>query len=324
MPTAAITIIPKPVIHYRAMRFDKLRKQLELILLLADTRGYTISELCDRMEVSRRSVYYLLDFLKSAGFVLFRQGDGYHIDRRSPFFARLLKTMQFSDSEMRTIYSLLLMAGSSSETASQLRRKIDRAYNFSVEMNGPQRQQMDSLAKTLTQAIQAKRMVRIVGYSSPHSRSVKDRIVEPFLLMNNNSDIRCHEILSGMNKTFRLNRMEHVEVLDTPWIHEDRHRQMFTDIFMFSGEERYPVRLRLGQLSRNIFLEEYPHGARNIVQEDETHWLLTLDVCDFRGIGRFVIGLLPDMEILGSDAFRDYVRAEVAVRFRRVSGEEPQ
>ena len=45
-------------------------------------------------------------------------------------------------------------------------------------------------------------MLRFVDYSSPHSHSVTNRVVEPFLLMNNNQDVRCHEIETRTNKTF--------------------------------------------------------------------------------------------------------------------------
>ena len=78
-----------------------------------------------------------------------------------------------------------------------------------------------------------------VDYSSPHSHSVTNRVVEPFLLMNNNQDVRCHEIETRTNKTFRLNRIQHIETLNTQWIYECYHRQVFTDIFMFSSETHY-------------------------------------------------------------------------------------
>ena len=45
------------------MRFDKLKKQLELLILLSDGRNYTVEELCERMNLSRRNFYYLLDFI---------------------------------------------------------------------------------------------------------------------------------------------------------------------------------------------------------------------------------------------------------------------
>ncbi len=130
--------------------------------------------------------------------------------------------------------------------------------------------------------------------------------------MNNNQDVRCHEIKSKMNKTFRLNRMQRIEEIDAPWIYEHCHRQVFTDIFMFSSEEHYNVKLRLGQLAHNLFLEEYPHGAKYLSVIDEKHWLLDIEVCDFRGLGRFVLGLYSDIDILENDAFKEYIRQTLA------------
>lgn len=293
------------------MRKSKLSNQLDLLLLLSDTRGYTIAELCERINISRRNLYYLFDFLREAGFVLFKKGDLYHIDRRSPFFAQLLKTIQFSDNEMRTIYNLLLMAGTGSEVVNQLRHKLDNAYNFSVNVNSPQHRHILNNVKLISTAILNKRMVRIVGYSSPHSQTVSDRIVEPFFLMNNNQDVRCYELKTKMNKTFRINRMERVEVVDTPWLYEDQHRQIFTDLFMFSGEERMRIKLRLGQLSRNLFLEEYPQGFNYLSPIDDNHWLLDIEVSDYRGIGRFVLGLLSDIQIIENDKFTTFIRSQL-------------
>ena len=58
-------------------------------------------------------------------------------------------------------------------------------------------------------------------------------------------------------------------------------------------------------------MEEYPQGGRFIEKEDESHWRLTLEVCDYRGIGRFVLGLSKDIEILGNDEFIKYIREEI-------------
>jgi drug/metabolite transporter superfamily protein YnfA len=46
--------------------------------------------------------------------------------------------------------------------------------------------------------------------------------------MNDERDVRCHEIRSHENKTFRLSRMESVEIIDVPWTFDDRHKQMYT------------------------------------------------------------------------------------------------
>ncbi|MDR0186422.1 WYL domain-containing protein [Prevotella brunnea] len=303
------------------MRFDKLRTQLELILLLSEPQGYTVAQLCEKLELSRRNIYYLLDFLKQAGMILFKQRQCYHIDPRSPFFARLQTNIQFSDKEMLAIYNLLQMAGGTSETINQLRNKIDRAYNFSVYMNTPVRRHINNMVSELRRAIDTKHMVRLIDYSSPHSHTVSDRIVEPFLLMNNNDDVRCHELRSGTNKTFRINRIGQIEVLQTPWISEDKHRQVFTDIFMFAGETISQVKLLLGQLSHNLFLEEYPQGAKYLTPADETHWLLNIPICNPRGLGRFVLGLFNDIEILEGDSFRKYIASRLEEMNHRIKKE---
>ena len=105
--------------------------------------------------------------------------------------------------------------------------------------------------------------------------------------------------------------MKRVEILDSPWLHEDKHRQVFTDIFLFSGEERYRVKLRLGQLSHNLFKEEYPQGAHLLHPYLDDTWLLDIDVCDYRGLGRFVLGLFKDIEIMEGEGFKAYMREEI-------------
>lgn len=293
------------------MRFDKLKKQLELLILLSDGRNYTIEELCKRMELSRRNFYYLLDFIKHAGFIVFKNQGCYHIDRRSPFFTQLLQTIQFTDRDVKTIHSVLTMAGNDSEMVNQLRQKLENAYSLSVSADSLVRRQMDSNLKMLRKAMREKKTVRLVGYSSPYSHTVKDRIVEPFLLLHDNQDVRCHELVSGANKTFKISRMTGVEMLDTPWLHEDSHRQVFTDIFMFSSEERHRVRLRLGQLSHNLFVEEYPQGAHYVTPNEDGSWLLDIEVCDYRGLGRFVLGLFKDIEVVEGDGFKAYMKDEI-------------
>lgn len=292
------------------MRNETTEKVLNLILRLLDTSDHSTDWICGQLGVSRRTFYYLLEFLRSNGFIVFKQRGCYHLDRRSPFISEIVKSVQFSDNELLTIWNLLGTVGAGNETVNTLRRKLDAAYDFTTVTNSTEARKKTNIVKKLESAIGRKRMVRLLDYSSPHSHTVKDRVVEPYLLMNSNRDVRCHELSSGINKTFKLARMSDVEILDTPWIHEDKHRQMFTDVFMFSGEEHHHVRLRLGQLSRNLFVEEYPLGVRN-VQPDPLYpdsWILDLEVCDYRGIGRFVLGLYDDIEILDDDNFREYIR----------------
>ena len=43
------------------MRHDKLEKELSLLLCLTENHNYTINELCEKLSLSRRMLYYYLE-----------------------------------------------------------------------------------------------------------------------------------------------------------------------------------------------------------------------------------------------------------------------
>ena len=67
----------------------------------------------------------------------------------------------------------------------------------------------------------------------------------------------------------------------------------------------------LGQLSANLLREEVPRAADCMTPHDERHFRLDLDVCSYIGIGRFVLGLYDDIEVLGNDEFKEYLRQHI-------------
>ena len=105
--------------------------------------------------------------------------------------------------------------------------------------------------------------------------------------------------------------MQSVEVLEEEWKYKSRHRQTFTDVFMFSSDEPVEVTLRLGTLSANLFREEYPAAIPYLKRDDDSHWLLRLPVSSYQGICRFVLGLFDDIEILGDDGFRQFLSEKI-------------
>ena len=138
--------------------------------------------------------------------------------------------------------------------------------------------------------------------------------------MNNNNEVRCYEPSSKLNKTFKVSRMQEAELLDSEWAFEDRHREMYTDIFMFSGEEQMPVSMLLGQLSYNVLKEEYPAAEAYITANDDGRHRLDMPVCSYAGIGRFVLGLFDDIEVLGDDGFVNYLDGKVRAMTEIIAG----
>lgn len=300
------------------MRMNKYGRELELLVLLTDNANYTAQQLAERLGITRRNLYYYFDYLRECGFTFVKSGTAYRLDRNTPFFRRLHENMSLNTREAEYIARLLDSAGKSDLTADSIRTKLSRSYEIGPTAGSQTSKRAIRNVSALKNAIASKLVVKLCDYSSPHSASVSDRIVEPFLLMNNSTEVRCHEIKTHQNKTFKVARMARVEILDVPWISEDKHKQPYTDVFMFSGDERHRVTLGLGQLAYNLLVEEYPASEQFITERDGMR-VFSADVVSLHGVGRFVMGLFDDIQILGGDEFKAYVGRKVENMQRRLA-----
>ena len=290
------------------MRMNKYGHELDLILLLTENHSYTTQELADRLGITRRNLYYYLEYLRDSGFVLIKNGYTYRLDRSSPFFKRLHENIALTRDEAAYVHRLLDSTEKHDYQALTIRAKLERQFHLEELSDPAVMRRINRNVQQLKKAIAEKKMVTLKAYSSPHSKTVADRIVEPFMLMNGGSDIRCHELRSHENKTYKISRMQEVEIMDLPWICEDQHREVYTDIFNFSGEQRLHVSLRLGQLSHNLLVEEHPGAEPFVKQVDDNTWQADIDVVSYHGIGRFVLGLFDDIDILGDKGFISYLQ----------------
>lgn len=293
------------------MRHDKLERELNLLLMLTENHNYTVEDICSRQQISRRNFYYYLEFFRLSGFKVEHQKPFYRIRKDSPFFQKIDEIVHFTEDEAITMRRILDLTNDQSVQVERLRRKLDRLYDLQILDNVEMKEQQAHILSMFYEAIKLKQAVKLMGYSSPHSNTISDRIVEPFLLMNGNREVRCYELSSDMNKTFKLSRMQNVQLLDVAWENEERHRQMFTDVFMFSGEQHFMVTLLMGRLSTSVLHEEYPKADKYVQQEDDSHWRAEIPVCSFIGIGRFVLGLFEDIEVLGCDEFKNYLKEKI-------------
>jgi len=292
------------------MRHDHLDRELELILLMAENRTLKPRDICERLNISLRTFYYYVDFFRLAGFDVVHERPYYWLSRESRFFRRLNESVNFTEEETVVMRRLLEKVDSNDVVAERLKQKFDRFYDLDLLADVKTEEHDNHCVSQIYEAMKKKRMVVLCNYSSPHSNTCRNREVEPFLLMSGNREVRCYEPSSKQNKTFKISRMGDVKVLDLLWSHEDCHREMFTDAFHFSGETTTTVTLRMGRLATELMREEYPRAERFIDPDDESHWTISIPVCSYAGIGRFVLGLPRDIEVLGDEGFKKYLEEQ--------------
>lgn len=123
--------------------------------------------------------------------------------------------------------------------------------------------------------------------------------------------MRCYELTTKTNKTFKITRIESIEQLDLLWSHESEHAPFYCDLFGFTGEEKHPVSLLLDQLATSILLEEYADAQRDLTLEKDGRHRLNTEVCSYIGIGRFVLGLFEHIKIVDSPEFANFMRQRI-------------
>ena len=88
------------------------------------------------------------------------------------------------------------------------------------------------------------------------------------------------------------------------------HQEGFTDAFRMSSTERYHVKLGLMLRSKNLLLEEYPLAEQGLSLVDG-RWYYEGEVASLAGVGRFVLGLAAEVEIIDSAELFDYISAYI-------------
>lgn len=287
----------------------KTNQFFRAIMLMSRGTYKSTKELSEELGIDLRTIYRYIDDLKdSEFFTLEQRGKRYRIGRQSLIWTNATENMFLTDDEALELEKVLDGLESPSDTLNNLKKKIRKNIGKYI---APLKNDSDSVllhnVATIQRAVNERRMCMLRGYTSLHSNTKTDRLVEPFSFLGSKNDIRCYELSSKMNKTFKISRCDTVELLDVEWQFTSKHKEMQTDIFHFSDEVSTRVRLLLGNLSKTILLEEHPEAFKYLIPHPDGRWMLDAGFCSMKGIGRFYLGLFEDIEIVDSPEFKEYL-----------------
>lgn len=288
----------------------KLERLLKLMKLMTGNVNYTVDDLAERLDTSYRSIYRYIETFKRAGFVVHKlEGGVYKLGKESRYFKDISQLVHFTDEEAHIVNQLIEGLDDTNTLKQNLRKKLVTVYNCTAMASSIVKGRNAQNVNRLQEAIEEHRSVVLVDYASSNTGVARNRVVEPFGFTTNYVQVWCYEPESAMNKLFKVARIGAVEVLDEEWQYADRHDSGYIDIFRMTGFEQHRVCLRLGMLAHNLLVEEYPLAERDITATDDGAWLLDTRVCNYKGIGRFVLGLLDDVEIIDSPEFESHIRS---------------
>ena len=294
----------------------KTNQFLHAIMLLSRGSYVSANDLAISLGTGLRTAYrYIQDIEASSLFIVSKRGSAYRISSRSPFWPTERHGVNFSEQEAFALYDFMkgLEPGSGTEAIREIQSKLKTCL---AECYDTRKQSEDVLEQNISRiyvAMKEKKMCILKNYTSAHSETCTDRLVEPYFILGSKNDVRCFEISSGINKTFKISRCSEVVIVEMGWQFESKHKPFYTDIFHYSSESPERLRLILNLRAKTILEEEYPSSVNFLYPREDGRWTLDAEFCSYIGVGRFVLGLIDDIEITNSPGFKAYLREKVKI-----------
>jgi predicted DNA-binding transcriptional regulator YafY len=221
----------------------------------------------------------------------------------------------FSIEEAQLIKELLLSSAKNSVLKEGIIKKLFVKSEIDMEVNHMINANNGKMVTQINEAIQQQKQVVLQKYFSANSNNISNRIIEPIQFTDNYQMLCAYEIASQQNKFFSVERMSAVLPTDKNFEYKAFHHFEKPDAFGFAniGNKKIKVDLMLNLRAYVILKEEYPMVIPFIKLDNKNkNYRLVLEVNDPKPITRFVLGLLDEISILGSEAFLAHLKIFVS------------
>ena len=285
----------------------KLERLLRVMKMLTANNSLTVDEIAEQLSISPRSVYRYIDTFREAGFVIKKKNNCIKLDKSSHYFKDISDLLHFSPEEAYILKEAIESIDENNVLKQNLKKKLYTVYNYNILAETIVNGKNGRNVERLVDAIESRRPVILRNYSSAHGNDIRDRCVEAFAFTTNYVQVWCYCPDENCNKLFKVSRIGSVDIQPGYWKHTRKHKTGKIDIFRMNSSETFHVTLKLGLRAMNLLVEEFPLAAPQLRKLPGNQWLLDTDVCSPEGVGRFVMGLPEDIEIINSPELKEYI-----------------
>ncbi|OIN58035.1 helix-turn-helix transcriptional regulator [Arsenicibacter rosenii] len=288
---------------------QKLLRLFTLIRLLK--QPHTIGQLAVLLETNVRTVYRYLALLGEIGYLIDSnpQTNQYFLFEPGST-ARPL----FTPEETAELQKLLASLPPTHTLGMSIRRKLHMSGELVPLADELHDRHLGRMIDRLNQAIEEQKQVRLVKYQSARSNTISTRVIEPKWFTDNYALLWAYDHESAERRSFKISRMEDVEVLTVDATHAVA--EPVVDAFGWSGAAPIVVTLQLSLRAYRLLYEEYPAARAFLLPQPDSlfPYVFRGEVYSYIGIGRFVLGLPGEIRVTGPAGFRDYLEGRVGER----------
>lgn len=285
----------------------KLLRLLELISALKSSH-WSIEDLARRVDMSERTIYRYLKLLEAVNFIVDK-------DFQDRYFIATSESdpgnSQFTVEEMKLIKKLI----QSEVEGNPLKGLLLKKLSFNSELDSVPRLflrvRLGKLIDQLATAMKQKVQVILKSYHSANSREIRDRLIEPIQFGDNYQTVFALDVQDKVCKQFKLDRIGEVVELRDKFKYESLHEKNQADIFGFVGDVNVWITLRMSLRAYLHLREDFPLSI-SYTEKLEDNYQFHGPVSHFEGIGRFVLGLADEIEILNTDSFKEFIKGKLS------------
>lgn len=316
-----------------ASRTSRLRVIEELLLITPE--GLRATELAKQLHVDRRTIYRDMDFLCEQGVPVWQKDGRFGINR-----TRYLSPVHLSFHEaIALVLAGLLLSRTIDERnphvttalrklaitlpgpfAAHLKRAADRVLTH----NAGQRQV--AVLEALAEGWGTERKVR-VGYRSPRSGTLRERVIAPYALEPTPSGIYVigHDEWSNDIRTFKLDRLESAIVTKTRFTipeNFDLEAHLATGWRIMAGEETHEVVLRFTAEVTSHIHERQWHPTQRLEKRADGGCILRVQVAQPQEMQPFIRSWGAQVEVLAPQWLRQQIGIELGRAAAQYSNQE--
>ncbi|WP_165824058.1 helix-turn-helix transcriptional regulator [Pseudochryseolinea flava] len=284
----------------------KLLRLFQIIAVLKSGH-WTIQQLADRFDTSKRTMYRYMKILEQVEFLV-------ETDFNNRYFIVTSDDdpiqAQFTLDEMSLIKKLIKSAATDTPIKNSLLRKL----SLNSELDSvPQlfvKARLSKIVEQVSEAIRGKKQIVLKNYHSANSNEIRDRLVEPIHFGDNYQSVMALDTQDKVCKQFKLDRIGDIVEMNKSYAFENLHKKTQTDIFGYTGDADTWITLRMTMRAYLLLREEYPL-AIPYLEKREDHYQFHAPVVSFEGAGRFTMGLIDEIKVEGPDDFKTFIHDRV-------------
>ncbi|HRG40264.1 MAG TPA: HTH domain-containing protein [Saprospiraceae bacterium] len=286
----------------------KIIRIFKLLQNLSEFPPKNVEKLAQVIDVSPKTIYKDLHTLESLG---------YETDKDNSHRYQLKHHRQIEyhldDTEKKLIIGLIKEAGLSTNTVTNITQKLKT--NIYPDLVNYKIIRQLHIIRILLEATTHKMAVLLIDYQSTTPGSKKrNRHVLPIYFDEMKMNFTAFDLEKGQVQIYKVARMKDIQAANDVKYKIIPENLPMVDAFGFAGNMSFEVNVLLSKRAAAILTEEFTLIGQDITNNinEKFPYQLRSKVCGYEGVGRFVLGMLTEIKVVGDDGFKDYLKKKIA------------